>query len=73
MVLPQWAEKVKSCVFLVNTPKRMISEERFNSGYMRLLRGYRFVSSLSCMSKALVGKVAMEQGVRLHGISNMDF
>lgn len=62
MVFPEWAEKVKSCVFLVNTPKRMISEERFNSGYMTLLRGYRFVSSPSCMSKAPVGKVAVVQG-----------
>lgn len=51
----------------------MISEEGFNSGYMTLLRGYKFVSSPSCMSKALLGKVVMVQGVRLHGISNMDF
>lgn len=60
-------------MFLAIAPKRMISEEGFSSGYMTLLRGYRFVSSPSCMSKVFLDRVVMAQGVKLHGIGNMDF
>lgn len=72
MVFSEWAEKVKSFVFLVNAQKRMNSEECSGSGYMTLLMWYKFVFSPRFLSKELLDKVVTVEG-RLHGISNMNF